>query len=125
MPIKFLGSYCATKSSINTLTKCLKNELKIINSNIKTILILPGMYHTGFNQVMLENKYNDLKDGYFKKELELIRLEENLLFNIFESKTYNSIVDKIYKAIKSDNPKFIYSSPVYQYILAKIYQLFN
>lgn len=125
IPIDFLGSYCATKSSIMMLTKCLRNELKLINKNIKIILILPGMYYTGFNQVMLENKYNDLKDGYFKNELELIRKKENILFNLLESKSYDSIVNKIYKAIKEDNPKNIYTAPYYQYIACKIYQLFN
>ncbi|MBE6149913.1 MAG: SDR family NAD(P)-dependent oxidoreductase [Firmicutes bacterium] len=123
IPINFLGSYCATKASINMLTRCLKNELKIINDNIKIVLILPGMYHTGFNQVMLENKYNDLKDGYFKEELELIRAKENILFNLFELKSYDSIVNKIYKAIIDENPKFIYTAPIYQYIFSKIYQL--
>lgn len=123
MPLNFLGSYCATKSSINMLTRCLKNELKLINNNIKIVLILPGMYHTGFNQVMLENKYNDLKDGYFKEELELIRAKENILFNLFELKSYDSIVNKIYKAIIDENPKFIYTAPIYQYIFSKIYQL--
>jgi len=125
LPINFLGSYCATKASINTLSKCLKNELKLINKNIKISLILPGMYHTGFNQVMLENKYNDSKDSYFKSEIELIRKKENIFFNLFELKKYDSIVNKIYKAIKSDNPKYIYTAPLYQYIFAKIYQIFN
>ena len=52
VPINFLGSYCSTKASISMLTRCLKNELDLINKNIKISLILPGMYHTGFNQVM-------------------------------------------------------------------------
>lgn len=125
IPINFLGSYCATKSSIIMLTRCLNNELKLINSNIKIVLILPGMYHTGFNQVMLENKYNDLECGYFKNELELIRKKENLLFNLLESKTYDSIVNKIYIAIKKEKPNFIYSAPYYQFILAKIYNILN
>lgn len=123
IPINFLGSYCATKSSIIMLTKCLNNELKLINNKIKIVLILPGMYHTGFNQVMLENKYNDLEHGYFKNELELIRKKENLLFNLLEYKTYDSIVNKIYIAIKKENPKFIYSAPYYQFVLSKIYNI--
>lgn len=49
LPLKFLGSYCATKSSIIMLTQVLKKEIKLISKNIKISLIEPGMYHTGFN----------------------------------------------------------------------------
>lgn len=124
IPINFWGSYCATKASIIMLTKCLKNEIRLINKNIKIVLILPGMYNTGFNQVILENKYNDLEYGYFKNEIELIRKKENLIFGFFESKKYDSIINKICDAIEKENPKFIYSSPIYQYIFSKIYQIF-
>lgn len=123
MPIAFLGSYCATKASIIKLTECLKLELKNIDNNIKISLILPGMYHTGFNQVMLENKYKDMSNGYFKEELNLIRAKENLLFSLFEYKSLDSIVNKIYKAITIDNPKFIYSAPISQHLFAKLYFL--
>ena len=53
MPLKFLGVYSATKASIIHLTTTLKEELKLLDTNIKVVLIEPGMYHTGFNQVML------------------------------------------------------------------------
>lgn len=123
VPIPFLGSYCATKASIIKLTECLKMELKNLDVDIKISLILPGMYHTGFNQVMLENKYNDMNNSYFKKEIELIRAKENLFFNLFEFNSYNSITNKIYKAITSSNPKFIYKVPILHVIGAKIYQI--
>jgi len=121
IPIPFLGSYCATKSSITKLAQCLKKELKLI-SNIKVILIEPGLYHTGFNQVMFENKYDNF--SYFKEELELIKAREDILLKLFEQKNFDDIVNKIYKAIVSNNPKFIYRSPFYQVFVAKLYQLF-
>lgn len=125
MTIPFLGSYCATKASIIKFTQCLKMELKNLDTNIKISLVLPGMYHTGFNQVMLENKYKGMEQGYFKEELELIRAKENLFFNLLELNSYDSISNKIYKAITTNNPKFIYTAPLSQYIASKIYQLFN
>jgi len=126
MPLKFLGVYSATKASIIHLTTTLKEELKILNTKIKIILIEPGMYHTGFNQVMLENKYDwMIKKSYFKEELELIRKKENLFFNLFEKKNLNSIVSKMEKAVIKENPKFIYRSPWLQVIGAKLYQLFK
>lgn len=125
IPLPFLGSYCATKASIIKLTECLRLEIKKLDTNIKISLILPGIYHTGFNQVMLENKYREMEKGYFKDEIELIRYKENLFFKLFELNSYDSISNKIYKAITSKNPKFIYSAPFSQYLISKIYQLFN
>lgn len=126
IPINFLGVYCATKTSIQKLTISLRNELKIINSNIKIILIEPGLYHTGFNQVMLNNKYDFMeKNSYFEEELNFIRKKENILFNLLEQKNSDSIVDKIVTAVNNPNPKVIYRAPFYQAIGSKIYQLFK
>lgn len=126
MPLKFLGVYSATKASIIHLTTTLKEELKLLDTNIKVVLIEPGMYHTGFNQVMLENKYDWMSQkSYFKNELDLIRKKENFFFNLFEKKNLNSIVSKIEKSVVEDNPKFIYRAPLLQVIGAKLYQLFK
>jgi len=123
MPIKFLGVYSATKASINKLTQSLNKELKLLTKNIKISLVEAGMYKTGFNQVMLENKYEWMqKESYFKQELELIRKKENIFWNLFEKKKMNSIVRQIIKSIENDN-KFIYSAPISQRIIAKIYSL--
>ena len=123
IPLKFLGSYCATKASIIKLTQCLKKELKLITKNIHISLILPGMYHTGFNQVMLENKYPAMKNSIFKDKIKEIQSREYLFWNILEHKNLNSISNKVYKAITKKNPKFTYSAPLLQSIGAKLYQL--
>ncbi|MEI3529912.1 MAG: SDR family NAD(P)-dependent oxidoreductase [Bacilli bacterium] len=124
MPISFLGSYSATKASIIKLSIVLRNELKLLTDNIKIVLIEPGFYHTGFNQVMLENKYNDYHT-YFDSCIELIKARENLMLRFLEHKSFNSITDKITKAIISDNPNFIYRAPFWQSIGSKIYELFH
>lgn len=124
IPIPFLGSYCSTKASIIKLTECLKKELKILNSNIKISLIEPGMYETGFNKYMFENKYDNDFNNLFKEELELIHLKENIMMMLLERKNYKTIVKKIKKAIKNDN-KFLYRAPIFQSIGAKIYNIFN
>lgn len=123
LPIPFLGSYCSSKASINKLAECLSLELKYIKSNVDIILIEPGLYHTGFNQVMFENKY-DFKSYYFKNEIDTIKRNENIMLNLLEKNNFDSIVKKIYKAITCDNPKFIYRAPIFQVIFAKIYQIF-
>ena len=126
VPLKFIGGYSATKASIIKLTETLKSEIKLISKNIKIVLVEPGMYHTGFNQYMLENKYDWMnKKSYFKEELEYIRKQENLLFKIFELKKFDSIANPIYKAVVCKNPPFLVRAPLYQVIGAKIYLLFK
>lgn len=125
VPISFLGSYCATKASIIKMTDCLRKELKILDSNVKVCLIEPGLYHTGFNQVMLNNKYEWMDvDSYFKNCIEFIKNKENFIFNTFEKHKLNLLVKKIVKAIKAKNPDFIYRAPYSQVIGAKLYSLF-
>ncbi len=123
-PIPFLGSYCSTKASIIKLSECLKKELKILKSKINICLIEPGMYKTGFNKVMFDNKYGTNFDLLFKEELEIIKRKENIMMILLEQKTLNSIVNKIIKAIENNN-KFIYRAPLIQKIGVKIYNILN
>lgn len=125
IPLKFLGSYCATKSSIIKLTQALRKEIKMLTKNVKVSLVLPGMYHTGFNQVMLESKYPKMKNSIFKDKENEIRLAEDLFWNTLEYHNLNSITNKIYNAITKENPKFIYSAPFLQKVGAKLYQIFK
>ena len=125
VPLRFLGSYSASKSSVIKLTQTLRKELKLITKKINISLVLPGMYHTGFNQVMLENKYLNMDGSIFGAKEKEIRFWEDLFWNIFEYKSLNSITKQIYQAIVSNKSKFIYSAPLNQKIFAKIYQIFN
>lgn len=125
MPIKFMGVYCATKASIIKLATTLQKELDMIDSNIDVSIIEPGFYHTGFNQVMFQNKYEWMDvDSYFSACLDLIRKRETLIEKYVERKSYRTIVNKIVKAIKSNNPNLFYRAPIDQVIFSKAYQLF-
>jgi len=126
LPLDFLGVYCSTKSSISMLTTTLRNELKLINSNIQIKLIEPGLYHTGFNQVMLENKYKWMEiDSYFENILEELRQKETIYFNLLEKRKLNSIVKQIVNAIDGNSNKFIYTAPLSQFIYSRLYNLFK
>lgn len=125
VPIPYLGSYCATKASIIKMTEALKLELKDLNTDIQICLIEPGLYYTGFNQVMFENKYDKMEyDSYFQNQIDQIRKREILLCQLLEHKNLNSIVKQIVKAITSQKIKRIYRAPLYQVIGAKLYLLF-
>ena len=83
MPLKFTGSYSSTKASLINIAQTLKKELKELNKNIKIKLIEPGMYKTGFNQLMIEDKYEWMKEkSYFKEELEKIQKKEKIFLKI-------------------------------------------
>lgn len=124
MPMKFLGVYSATKASIISLTTSLRQELKMLNKNIKIKLIEPGAYYTGFNQVMLNNKYKWMEnESYFKRYITKIQKQENKTFNLIEQKQLDNIVNKIIEAVESNNNKFIYRAPKLQVIATKLYNL--
>lgn len=126
IPLNFMGVYCSTKASINMLSTTLKNELKLITNNISIKLIEPGLYYTGFNQLMAENKYDWMVEkSYFKNIIPKIQAKERLMFNILEKQKLDSIVDEMVNAIKDNNDKFIYNAPTSQVIGTKIYSLFK
>lgn len=123
-PVPFIGSYAATKASISRLAFTLKKELDLIKSKVQIVVIEPGFYHTGFNQVMFQNKYSWMDtDSYFQSCLDLIHQKENFIQHYVEKKNLNSIRKKILKAITSSHPDLIYRSPILQVILSKGYSL--
>lgn len=124
IPLNFIGTYSSTKASLIKIAETLKNELKLINKNIKICLIEPGMYKTGFNEYMFENKYGDY-NSYFDDIINKIKLKENLMIKFLCRKNLNSIVKKIKQAIENDSDKFIYRAPLFQVVGAKIYSIFK
>lgn len=120
IPIPFLGSYCATKASLITLTTCLKKELSLITDDIKVKLIEPGIYNTGFNDVMIENKETSI---YFQDiETQITEIEKKL-FYLFGHNNTQGIENKLIKAVESNSNKLVYSAPFIQKLFAKIYGL--
>jgi short-subunit dehydrogenase len=125
-PVPFLGSYAASKASISTLAYTLVKELKYINSKVQIAVIEPGFYHTGFNQVMFQNKYDWMDiDSYFKECINKIKKKENFIEKYIEKRSLTSIDKKIIKAIKDKNVNMIYRAPFTQSVVAKIYQIFK
>ena len=93
--------------------------------NIPIILIEPGLYHTGFNQYMLNNKYDWMdQESFFKNQLENIQKLEKIPFQILEKKKMNSVVRTMQKALLDKHPARIYRTPFFQALGAKMYQIF-
>ena len=126
IPMPFLGSYSATKASINKLIEALNLELKLLKKDINVILIFPGLYKTGFNKLMFDKKYDFMDiNSYFKNQIELIRKSENIILKLFEKQNLNSIVKKITKAITTKKPKLRYKAPFIQVLISKMYQIIS
>lgn len=106
------------------MTRVLQKEIKNTNLNIKIKLIEPGAYHTGFNQIMIENK-EKLNNDIFNEPIEKIVEKQKKIFSIIEKKSIKSIVNKMYYAITSNDNKLVYRAPFIQAIGIKIYILFS
>ena len=124
MPIPFLGSYCSTKASLIKWAECLKLELLEAKIPVTISLIEPGLYKTGFNQVMLENKYPEIEnEAYFNNMIEFLRLQDKMILKM-SKKNLISISNKICEAIDNKRPRFIYRAPFFEVTAAKLFQLF-
>lgn len=123
-PMPFIGSYSSTKASLIKIAQTLKKEIDMLNVDIQICLIEPGLYYTGFNQVMFENKYPSMNiDSYFKSQIQIIRNRENFIHNFIEKKNLYSIVKKIILAIEDEKGRFLYRAPFSQVVFAKLYSL--
>ncbi len=112
-PINYLGSYCISKASVKMMVKVLKKELKLVNKEIDIKMIEPGIYNTGFNDVMF-NYINEEK----------ISLEKKKLFKKMGSNNLNLVSKTIYKSINDNSNKLIYRTSIIDSIIVKIYHLF-
>ncbi len=125
IPIPFLGSYSSTKAAISSMARALREELKLLDTKLKISLIEPGIYNTGFNDVMIDEviAYKD-QSPYFSKKMKEIGILQRRLFHFFGKNSYSSIVDKFIKATESSHPKKVYRAPLSVRILVKLYLLF-
>ncbi len=121
--IPFAGVYSATKASITSIISALQKEMFLMGTNVKVSLIEPGLYHTGFNQKFLANKYDD--GNYFKDIKKELKTFEKFMFKMLEKKSLDSIVVQIVRAIEDKYPKKVYRAPFIQSKLVKIYSMFK
>lgn len=121
LPVPFLGSYCSTKAALIMMMECLWQELFLARSKTRVKLVEPGLYHTGFNQVMLENKEPYLeKSVYFGPESRSWMEFENACVTLIEKTKTNSIVKQVVKAVESTSPRLKYRAPLMQVLSTKL-----
>ena len=122
MPFSWMGIYSSTKAAIKNLSLALDKELKELKSKVRVVIVEPGLYKTGFNEYMAENKY-DKSDSYFKELREKIRKKEKLKLKLLTKKDLKGIVKKMVLAVEEKNPDPIYKAPFVQALFEKGYML--
>ena len=120
IPISFLGSYCATKASLITIATTLRRELRLLTDKIQVKVVEPGIYNTGFNDLMIENKL-ERKSSYFN-DLESISLKQKKLFHLIGHNNLDSITKIIVEAVLDNSNKLLYRTFMSS-VIAKIYML--
>jgi short-subunit dehydrogenase len=126
IPMSFWGSYCMTKYSLSAAADIMRQELKQIDSKVKISVVEPGTYHTGFNQRVMATKYTWMNESsYFYKIIGKIKRQEELTFKLLERKSTMSIVDKIVRAVESNNPRLRYVAPWWQALFVRLVRIFG
>lgn len=126
LPFPFLGCYTSSRASLSMLVHTLNQEMKFLKSNITISLIELGAYHTGFNQVMIDNKeqYLDKNSLFYKRRHSINRLQRNI-FRLIESDNIDKLSDYLVKNMTKKNPKFLLRYPKRQALFVKMFELFK
>lgn len=123
IPLPFMSTYCATKASLLTFATALRNELWLLGSSLTVKLVEPGIYLTGFNQVMIDNKVEVKCLSDRVNLMSNITKGQSLLFQTLGRKRTDSIVRKIVKATNDSSHRLLYRAPFLQVLGAKLYML--
>ena len=115
VPFPFVGSYCMTKYALEAAGEALRAEMEHLGANIKVCLIEPGPYSTGFNQSIMGNKFDWMKQrgrSYWSaaQVAELEKSDKEQLAAL-ESGDISTIVDKIVTACEAAEPEVRYVAP--------------
>ena len=126
LPFPFLGCYTSSRASLSMLVHTLNQEMKFLKSNITLSLIELGAYHTGFNQVMIDNKeqYLDKNSLFYKRRHSINRLQRNI-FRLIESDNIDKLSDYLVKNMTKKNPKFLLRYPKGQALFVKMFEFFK
>lgn len=122
-PMPYLSSYNTSKLYLVSLANTLRFEVKYQKIDVSISLILPGAYHTGFNDLMIENKSLDnylIKDKAIK-----MSFYQKIFFSFMEKIDYNDLIYYVVRELEKEKPKFIISRPISQKIFTKLYMIFT
>lgn len=126
LPFPFLSSYTSSKASLSMLVRTINEELHFLKSPISISLIELGAYHTGFNQVMIDNKEKYLEhDSLFYKRVSSINRLQRNVFRLIENDNIDKLSCNLIKQMKRKRVKFLIRYPKIQSIFTKFYDIFK
>ena len=105
-----------TKHALEVVSEALKAELD--HHNIQVVVIEPGPYATGFNELLMASKYRWFNENsLFAGDMEIIKNSEtDILKNQFDSDPMiaeqpDSLISLIADVVEDPNPAFRYCAP--------------
>lgn len=133
IPLPFLSPYCSSKACIDSMTTCLRTELKYLqkdkkknDNKLQVCCIEPGAYATGFNNINRNKKYTWMnKESYFKYKLDEINKYDDVFWQLSEKKNFDSIINKYIKAVETKTLKHRYHAPISQVFLVQLGRIFG
>ena len=127
VPVPFLMPYSMTKVALSAAAAGLREEMATLDKGVHVCVVEPGAIHTGFNQGMVEKKYQWMKErSYFSdKQIEQIMARENRSFGLLEAKSNASVVRQIVISPESKRPKPRYVAPWIQGFFIRLARIFG
>ncbi len=114
--VPYLGPYCMTKHAMEVLSETLRAELE--HHNIKVVVIEPGPYATGFNELLMASKYRWFNENsLFAGDMDLVKKSETeILENQFDTGPVvaehpDSMISLIADVVEDPDPAFRYCAP--------------
>lgn len=114
--IPYIGPYCMTKHALEVLSEAMRVELE--HHHIKVVVIEPGPYATGFNELLMASKYRWFRESsLFAGDMDRVRKSEaDILENQFDSgpvvaEDPEGLVSLVVDVVEDPDPAFRYCAP--------------
>lgn len=112
LSMPFMGPYVMTKFALEAAVDAMRIEFRPLG--IRTSIIEPGAYATGFNEKMHAKKYEWLDEhSAYHDHLKYIRFFEQVSFRL-QSKNIHRIARQVVRAVEARRPRARYTAPWWQ-----------
>jgi NAD(P)-dependent dehydrogenase (short-subunit alcohol dehydrogenase family) len=116
LTVPYLGPYCMTKHAVEVVSEALRAELE--HHNIQVVVIEPGPYDTGFNEILVASKYRWFNENSLLAcDAEIIKTNEaDTLKNQFHTgpviaEHRDGLISVIVDVVEDPSPAFRYCAP--------------
>ncbi|MGD9019865.1 MAG: SDR family NAD(P)-dependent oxidoreductase [Desulfuromonadales bacterium] len=127
IPTAFMMPYGMTKFAVSAAAAGLREEMKTLGKGIHVSVVEPGPFRTGFNQAMSNSRFEWMEDEslFTPAQIKKMKADSDRLLNMTESKSTNSIVNKIVRATEANKPRLRYVAPWHIAFLVRLLRIFG